>query len=83
MVWQVVGILAPEHGFRGDRQAETGDPDEYPDPVTGVHTNITGINPRTLRMKTNHDHHPDTARPAGIFNLPEKQYLRTATPPQD
>eukprot|EP00940_MAST-03C_sp_MAST-3C-sp2_P001937 g1937.t1 len=31
----VVGILAPEHGFRGDRQAETGDKDVYTDSFTG------------------------------------------------
>ena len=27
----VAAVLAPEHGFRGDRQAETGDPDHYVD----------------------------------------------------
>eukprot|EP00939_MAST-03C_sp_MAST-3C-sp1_P004395 g4395.t1 len=30
----VVAVLAPEHGFRGDRQAETGDDDEYTDSYT-------------------------------------------------
>ena len=29
-------ILAPEHGFRGDRQAEHGDPKPYVDPDTGI-----------------------------------------------
>ena len=29
-------ILAPEHGFRGDRQAEHGDPAPYVDEGTGI-----------------------------------------------
>lgn len=32
----VVAILAPEHGFRGDLQAEHGDPAEYRDNATGI-----------------------------------------------
>jgi len=32
---KIVNILAPEHGFRGDRQAEHGDPDQYIDKPTG------------------------------------------------
>lgn len=32
----LVAILAPEHGFRGDRQAEHGDPKPYVDPETGI-----------------------------------------------
>jgi len=34
-------ILAPEHGFRGDRQAESGDPDSYIDQVTGL--NVSSV----------------------------------------
>ena len=33
---EIVGVLAPEHGFRGDRQAETGDPDRYLDKLTNL-----------------------------------------------
>mmetsp|Transcript_10895 Transcript_10895/g.20716 ORF Transcript_10895/g.20716 Transcript_10895/m.20716 type:complete len:415 (-) Transcript_10895:21-1265(-) len=33
---QVQLILGPEHGFRGEKQAETGDPDKYIDSVTGL-----------------------------------------------
>lgn len=29
-------VLAPEHGFRGDHQAESGDPDSYIDLATGL-----------------------------------------------
>jgi uncharacterized protein YbbC (DUF1343 family) len=32
----LAAILAPEHGFRGDRQAEHGDPKPYIDPATGI-----------------------------------------------
>jgi uncharacterized protein YbbC (DUF1343 family) len=32
----LVAVLAPEHGFRGDRQAEHGDEPEYVDPSTGL-----------------------------------------------
>ena len=32
----ISGVLAAEHGFRGDHQAESGDPDSYVDPVTGI-----------------------------------------------
>jgi uncharacterized protein YbbC (DUF1343 family) len=32
----VCAVLAPEHGFRGDHQAETGDPDQYVDAATGL-----------------------------------------------
>lgn len=32
----VVAALAPEHGFRGDHQAEAGDPDRYIDVDTGL-----------------------------------------------
>ena len=32
----IVGILAPEHGFRGDKQAESGDADHYVDSITGL-----------------------------------------------
>lgn len=32
----IVGVLAPEHGFRGDRQAESGDPDRYTDSDTSL-----------------------------------------------
>eukprot|EP00466_Bigelowiella_natans_P000836 jgi/Bigna1/74516/fgenesh1_pg.29_\ len=32
----IVGVLAPEHGFRGDRQAEHGDPAHYVDNATGL-----------------------------------------------
>ena len=33
---QLEAILAPEHGFRGDRQAEHGDPKPYIDADTGI-----------------------------------------------
>lgn len=33
---QLSAILAPEHGFRGDRQAEHGDPKPYIDKETGI-----------------------------------------------
>ena len=32
----VVAVLSPEHGFRGDKQAETGDPSFYIDKPTGL-----------------------------------------------
>ena len=32
----ITAILAPEHGFRGDHQAESGDPDCYVDNATGL-----------------------------------------------
>ena len=32
----VVAVFAPEHGFRGDKQAEHGDPDVYIDGPTGL-----------------------------------------------
>lgn len=32
----IVCILSPEHGFRGEKQAEHGDPDEYIDAKTGL-----------------------------------------------
>jgi uncharacterized protein YbbC (DUF1343 family) len=31
-----VALLGPEHGFRGEKQAETGDPDVYVDDQTGL-----------------------------------------------
>lgn len=34
--FEVVVILSPEHGFRGDLQAETGDPAVYVDKETGL-----------------------------------------------
>jgi uncharacterized protein YbbC (DUF1343 family) len=34
--WDVVAILGPEHGFRGDLQAETGDPRVYIDTATNL-----------------------------------------------
>ena len=33
---QVVAVFSPEHGFRGDKQAETGDPLFYIDKPTGL-----------------------------------------------
>ena len=33
---KVVVVLSPEHGFRGDKQAETGDPLFYVDKATGL-----------------------------------------------
>ena len=32
----IAAILAPEHGFRGDHQAEAGDPDSYIDKATNL-----------------------------------------------
>ena len=34
--FDTVALLGPEHGFRGERQAETGDPDVYIDDATGL-----------------------------------------------
>lgn len=34
--FDLIMILGPEHGFRGDQQAETGDPLYYKDNVTGL-----------------------------------------------
>ena len=35
-LWSLVAIFSPEHGFRGEKQAETGDPDVYIDETTGL-----------------------------------------------